>query len=173
MTTEHTTTIKQAVSTRIDYLREHPEKIPTREKAAVARVNAGLQCEVCVDGNAALTTDMPAVLGGGGTAPTPGWFMRAALASCDATTIAMRAACMGVMLESIEVTVESQSDARGILGMDDAMAGPAQFLTRIRIKAAHSDRARAHDVVDWALTHSPVADAMKRNVPNKVDLQID
>ena len=168
-----TKTIEQAVSTRIAYLREHPEKIRTREKAAIARVKTELQCEVSVDGNVALTTDMPAVLGGGGSAPTPGWFMRAALASCDATTIAMRAACLGVSLETIEVTVESESDARGILGVDDAKAGPRQFLTHIRIKAANGDRGRVQEIVDWALAHSPVADAMQRSVRNKVDLQVD
>ena len=173
MTTEHSTTIKQAVDTRISYLRDHPEKLRTREKAAIARVQAGLQCEVSIDGTPAISTDMPGVLGGAGSAPTPGWFMRAALASCDATTIAMRAACVGVKLESIEVNVESESDARGILGLDEASAGPAQLLTHIRIKAAGIDRAKVQEIVDWALAHSPVADAMQRNVPNRVDLQVE
>jgi len=77
------------------------------------------------------------------------------------------------MLKSIQVTVESESDARGILGMDDARAGPAQFLTRIRTKAADSDRGSVQEIIDWALRHSPVADAIQRSLPNQVELKVE
>jgi len=43
-------------------------------------------------------------LGGGGSAPSPGWLLRAALASCDATVIAIRAAQLGVTPTALEVT---------------------------------------------------------------------
>jgi uncharacterized OsmC-like protein len=42
-----------------------------------------------------LATDMPAELGGSGSAPTPGTLLRAALASWAATTVAMVAAEQG------------------------------------------------------------------------------
>src|SRR5947209_4993929 len=73
----------------------------------------------------AVTTDMPHSVGGGASAPTPAWLMRAALASCDATLVAMEAARDGVELTDLKVTVESESDFRGVLGVDDSVhAGP-------------------------------------------------
>jgi len=169
-----TTSIKRAIEFRIQILRERPEQARAREKAATAVIETGLRCQLRADGAAIATTDMPAVYGGAASAPTPGWYMRAALAACDATSIAMRAACLGVALEIIEVTVESESDPRGIVGLaGDAPAGPLQLVTHIRVKATGTDQTRVREVVDWALAHSPVADAMSRQVPNDVRLEID
>jgi OsmC-like protein len=64
---------------------------------------------------------MSRTVGGGATAPTPGWLLRAALASCDATAIAMDAARELVELTDLTVTVESESDFRGVLGVDDSV----------------------------------------------------
>jgi uncharacterized OsmC-like protein len=55
--------------------------------------------------------------------------MRAALASCTGTVIAMRAAKLGIELEKLDVSVESQSDNRGLLGLD---AGVSAALTGLR-----------------------------------------
>ena len=55
-------------------------------------------------------------VGGGASAPTPGWLLRSALAACDATLVAMEAARDGVDLTELEVNVESESDFRGVLG---------------------------------------------------------
>ncbi len=60
------------------------------------------------------------------SAPSPGWLLRAAEASCVATLITMRAAMLGIDLDTLEVTVDSVSDDRGLLGVDDTVpAGPA------------------------------------------------
>src|SRR5215472_7071597 len=59
-----------------------------------------------------ILTDMPAAVGGGGSAPTPGWLLRPAHPSCDATMIAMRAAEFTITLHRLEVTVGSPSDDR-------------------------------------------------------------
>ena len=70
-----------------------------------------------------MTTDMPTSVGGGNTAPSPGWQLRAAEASCVATLIAMRAAQVGVALAKVEVTVDLESNDWGILGIGDESAG--------------------------------------------------
>jgi len=57
-------------------------------------------------------------MSGAASAPNPGWFLRAALAACTTTAIAMRAARLGIKLEQLELTVESESDSRGLLGLD-------------------------------------------------------
>jgi uncharacterized OsmC-like protein len=97
--------------------------------------------------------------------------MRAALASCDATVIAMRAAQLGIALDRLEVTVESESDPRGLLGMDDAVvAGPVRMRARVVIAAAGVPAAELHEIVEWAERHSPVGDALRRAVPLEVEV---
>src|SRR5262249_58360458 len=96
-------------------------------------------------------------MGGNATGPSPGWFFRASLASCCATVIAMRAARLGVNLTTLEVTVESDGDHRGILGLDDRIsAGVVALRTTVPDGAANPNAAPLHDPVRWADGHSPV-----------------
>jgi uncharacterized OsmC-like protein len=105
---------------------------------------------------ARLLTDMPPAMGGAASAPNPGWLLRSALASCTATVIAMRAAKLGIALETLEVTVESESDNRGVLGLDDTIsAGLAAVRTRVRIGGNVNSEA-LREIVAWADAHSPV-----------------
>ncbi len=108
--------IRQSIEGVIKLYSEHPEKALSTDKAAVAVIQEGLRCKAEGPNGAVLVSDMPKGVGGGGAAPTPGWFLRAALANCDATVIAMRAAQLGVVLTRLEVTVDSDSDNRGLLG---------------------------------------------------------
>ena len=87
----------------------------------------------------------------------PAWFLRAGMASCAATVIAMRAAKLGIALTALEVTVESDSDLRGILGLDEKVsAGLNPMRTKVRISGdAEPPALRA--LVEWADAHSPVA----------------
>lgn len=112
-------------------------------------------------------------VGGDGSAPSPGWLMRAAHASCDATLIAMKAAEEGIALSRLEVVVDSESDDRGLLGMsDEVSAGPMSTHVRISVAASGVSEERLREIVAWAREHSPVDDAMARAVPVTVDVQI-
>jgi uncharacterized OsmC-like protein len=83
-----------------------------------------------------VVSDIPKLIGGGATAPTPGWLLRAALANCDATMIAMRAAQLGITLNALEVTVGSTSDDRGLLQIDDSIhPGPLKMWVHVKIGA--------------------------------------
>lgn len=55
---------------------------------------------------------MATSVGGTGSAPSPGWLLRAAVASCVTTLIAMRAATLDVALDSLAVTVDSESTSK-------------------------------------------------------------
>ena len=89
--------IRTAIETASGYLAEHPEAAAGTDAAATAVREEGLRFRV--EGpNGDLISDMSKTVGGGATAPTPGWLLRAALASCDATTVAMEAARDGVDL---------------------------------------------------------------------------
>jgi uncharacterized OsmC-like protein len=165
--------IRQCIEGVITYLAEHPAECRYTDKAATAVVEEGLRCRADGPGGATLVSDMPKAVGGGGSAPSPGWLLRAALANCDATVIAMRAAQLGVALTTLEVTVDSESDDRGLLGMDGTIsAGPLSMRTRVRIGAQGVAAKDLRDIVEWAEAHSPVGDALRRAVPSRTEVEI-
>jgi uncharacterized OsmC-like protein len=106
--------IQKSVKGVIQYYTEKPDKAISEDKPATARVEEGLRCRATGTDGAELVSDMPKGIGGAATAPTPGWLLRAALANCDATMIALRAAELGLTLTTLEVTVSSTSDDRGL-----------------------------------------------------------
>jgi len=170
--------IKQALEGAIDYLTTHPEEAKYTDSPATARLTEphGLRVEVTGPDGAAMSTDMPTSVGGTNTTASPGWYLRAAAASCVATLIAMRAALVGVTLTEVEVTVDSESNDWGILGIgDDAgqgvQAGP--FSTRIaaRVRATGSDEGTIREIVDWAVDHCPVTDAVRRAIPMTIEVE--
>jgi organic hydroperoxide reductase OsmC/OhrA len=92
--------------------------------------------------------------------------LRAAQASCLATLIAMRSAQEGLKPGRIEVTVDSQSDDRGILGIDDNVpAGPISSRASVHVELAELAADSMEKVVAWADRHCPVQDAVRRAVP--------
>jgi uncharacterized OsmC-like protein len=104
-------------------------------------------------------------VGGGATAPTPAWLLRAGLASCDATLVAMEAARDGIELTDLTVTVDSESDFRGILGVDDTIhPGPRAVRVRIQLAAANATEDQLREIVRRAESRSPVRDALERAI---------
>jgi uncharacterized OsmC-like protein len=163
--------IRDAIGSLVAYLGDHPEKWRHADPPATATIVEGLRCRASGPDGATIVTDMPRAVGGGNSAPRPGWYMRAALATCDATVIAMRAAQLGIALDRLEVTVASESDPRGLVGMDDAVdAGPLGVRVRVAIAAAGASAEELRAIVEWAERHSPVGDALRRAVPVEVEV---
>jgi uncharacterized OsmC-like protein len=156
--------IRSAIETACAHLTEHPEAAVSTDAAATAVHEEGLRFRV--EGpKGAVTTDMANSVGGGASAPTPAWLMRAALASCDATLIAMEAARDGVELTDLKVTVDSESDFRGVLGVDDSVhAGPRAVRVCIEVGAANATGDELRAIVQRAEARSPVRDAVVREV---------
>lgn len=156
--------IRNAIETMSDYLREHPDAAAGTDAAATAVREEGLRFRV--DGpNGQVTTDMSKSIGGGATAPSPGWLLRAALASCDATAVAMEAARDGVELTDLTVTVESESDFRGVLGVDGSIQpGPLAVRVRIQLAAANATEDQLREIAHRAESRSAVGDAVARAV---------
>lgn len=149
--------VSEAIAKLSKTLTDQPEKARTKNAAATASLQDGLQFLVTGPSGEKILTDMPAPMGGAASAPNPGWLLRAALASCNATVIAMRAARLGVKLETLEVTVDSDSDNRGLLGLDDRVtAGLLSLRTKVRIGAKDAAPAQLRELVAWAEAHSPV-----------------
>ena len=156
--------IRTAIETACAHLSEHPDKALSTDAAATAVREDGLRFRI--EGpSGALNTDMAASVGGGASAPTPAWLMRAALASCDATLIAMEAARDGIELTELKVTVDSDTDFRGILGVDDSVdAGPRSVRVCIDVAAAGASEDQLREIVQRAEARSPVRDAVVREV---------
>src|SRR3989442_13129694 len=113
--------IRDALREAITYNSEHPKEARYTDSKAIAVLDAGLGVTVTGPSGALIRTDMPESVGGGGSAPSPGWLLRAAQASCLATLIAMRAAQEGLKPGRIEVIADSEADDRGVLGMDGSV----------------------------------------------------
>ena len=156
--------IAEAINQAQAYLRDHPDEARYPDSNATAVMGDGLLCTVSGPSGASMQTDMPASVGGSALAAPPGWYMRAAAASCVATLMAMRAASLGKALSELSVTVGSESDDRGILGVDEAIpSGP--FSMNIAIAAEGIAGAELREIADWAVKHCPVTDAIARAVP--------
>jgi uncharacterized OsmC-like protein len=167
----HNDRIRDAFNSVVEHRKANPEKGAGPDPAATATMVEGLQCKVVSSTGGVLVTDMPKGLGGGGAAPTPAWFMRAAHAACDATVIAMHAAIEGVVLNKLEVTVESDSDLRGFLGMDPNIpGGPIRTRVRVLIGADGVAPERLRAIVEKARAISPVDDALRRAIPVSVEI---
>jgi uncharacterized OsmC-like protein len=147
--------IAGAIANARDYLKAHPTEARYRDSPATASIEDGLRVRVSGAGGASMVTDMVTGVGGGNAAPSPGWIFRAAYASCVATLIAMRAAEHGFPVDGLEVTVDSESDDRGILGIDeDTPSGP------LSVRVAR------------AVARCPVHDAVIRAIPVEVEIHV-
>lgn len=165
--------IRAAIAAASRYLTEHPTEARYTDQSATVVLENGLRVRAEYPGGA-IATDMPASVGGGGSAPSPGWLWRASLAACEATLIKMRAASLGIAVERLEVTVDSESDDRGILGLDDSVpAGPLSGRVHVRITAPIASAAQVREVVEWADRHCPVADGFRRQVPLALEIAIE
>ena len=149
--------IREAITKLGKVLGQDPKKGRSRNPSATARIAGGLVCDVTGPKGESLKTDMPAAVGGGATAPSPGWLLRASLAACEATVIAMRAAQLGVTLKTLEVTVDTASDVRGMIGVGDKVS-PAldEFRTIVKIGADGVAPKKLREIVEWSGEHSPI-----------------
>jgi uncharacterized OsmC-like protein len=164
--------IRQAIENLGAVFGADPAKARAKNAPAVARLANGLQCEVSGPYGERLTTDMPPAMGGAASGPNPGWLFRGSLAACTATVIAMRAAKLGVALKTLEVTVDSESDNRGILGLDDKVsAGLGGLRTRVKI-AGDATPDTLREIVAWGNAHSPIACTVRDAPGSSVEVEI-
>jgi uncharacterized OsmC-like protein len=169
--------ISQALQRVRSAFQRRPERAVHDDTAATARWQSGSRMAIADANGVKVLTDMPPEMGGTGDQVTPGWLMRAGLASCAATSIVLMLATEGVELESLEVHVDSVSDTRGLLCMDDAAgqpvnAGPLHMQMRVRIAAPGVAPDRLRMLVERALQGSPVPSALRQVTPLGMQLDI-
>jgi uncharacterized OsmC-like protein len=145
---------------------------------ATARWNGGTRVTASHENGTQVSTDMPTEVGGEGTSVTPGWYMRAGLASCLTTTIAMQAAVAGIELSVLEVTATSRSDFRGLLGMTDSegrrvSAGSQDVQLHVRIAAKDGTTAEhLRALVARSQGYAPISTAVKNETPIELSIEV-
>jgi len=170
MSVEH---IQNSVNDVIAYLTDNPKDALSTSRPVTAMMEEDLRCRVTGDNDESVVTDMPKAVGGGGAAPSPGWLARAALASCDTTRIALRAAELGITLDTLVVTMDSVDDDRGLFGIDESVrAGSLSLRTRVTIGAEGESEQTLREIVNYAVVHSPVADLCRSATPSELEIRI-
>jgi uncharacterized OsmC-like protein len=127
------------------------------------RIRSGLTADI-EDGPWKMVADEGADLGGAGVGPDPGVFTRAGLGSCLAIGYVMWASVLGVPLDSVEVTVEADYDARGGFAVDDSLPpgwAAVRYTANISSPAPES---KVRELVDYADRHSSVLDIIRREI---------
>lgn len=138
------------------------------------RIRDGLTCEI-EDGGWRLVADEGKGDGGNGEGPDPGVFGRAALGSCLAIGYMMQAALDGVPITSLEVDVEADYDAAGMVGIDDATPpgwSAMRYTVTVESPAPEADVLRVieqgdrHSSLLWAFSQPiPVSRTVKISAP--------
>jgi len=164
--------IGKAVAGVEAWLQSQQDPGPRADVPATATIADGLRCRIEAPDGSAIYTDMPENVGGSATANSPGWHLRAALASCDATLLAMRAARLGLQLDSIEVRVEASSDGRGMFLDDGISAGSGDMCLHFRIGAGNASAAQIEALVHWVEQHSPVGTDILQAVRLRSEVEI-
>lgn len=166
-----TDAIRTAIEGASEYLRAHPDEAAYTDSLATARLESGLRVAVSGPAGESLVTDMPGAVGGAGSASSPGWYLRAAVAACALSLAAMRAAQVGLAGFRCEVDVDSESNDFGILGLDASTpAGPLSMRIAFRMSADGVGLEKLEEVATWAVDHCPVSDAVKRGVPVHIEV---
>ena len=151
---------------------ERPSSARKPNTSATAEWRSGLQCEVSGPSGERVVTDMPLPMGGESAGPNPGWLLRASMASCTATAIAMRAAQLGIELRSLQVGVHSESDARGLVGIDGFSTALSSMRMSIKIAADNVSENQLRELAAAAEATSPVSCTMRERPDVAVEIVI-
>lgn len=162
-------TIKQALERAANLLSLRPAK-GQRTYTSTATVTNGLSCRID-EGSQTLIADLPPSMGGENEGPSPSMLLRAALTSCTAIGVKMWAARRDVPVEQVEVSLETDVDARGQFGVcDDITPGFEAIRLSIRVSSS-APRETIEEIVETALRYSPLTDVFAR--PQRVETDLD
>jgi uncharacterized OsmC-like protein len=153
--------IRSAVARVSAALAKRPE-LGRSTARSVARIKDGLTCEV-KEGDWTFVADMPVNAGGNGAGPTPGVFGRAALGSCLAIGYMMKAATMGIPINSLEVEVQADFDDGVLFGVAAPDVPPGYLQVRYVVTVdSEATEELILSMLDDADRHSPYLDIFSR-----------
>ena len=102
---------------------------------ANATITDGLTCTF-TQGEHSAVMDMPEIMGGDDTGPTPGFYARAGIAGCVSMGIKQTAVMAGAIFDSVAVDIETDFNDGAMMGIGaGTSAAPLETRLAIRIKA--------------------------------------
>ena len=116
--------------------------------------------------------DVPKSMGGENTGPTPSTILRTALTSCVAIGIKMWAARRGVPIDRIEVSAETDVDARGQLGVCDAVTPGFEGIRMLIAMDSQAPQADLEEIVAVSLKYSPLIEVLDKPQPIETTLVV-
>lgn len=116
-----------------------------------------------------LEADEPPVLLGGNEGPNAGEYLLHALAACLTGTIVYHAAARGIVLESLECTIEGDVDVQGFLGLDETVRPGFQQIRATFKAAGDFDDDQLAELARLA-SYSPVRDTVSNPVSVAVEV---
>ncbi|MFH5833050.1 OsmC family protein [Halalkalibaculum sp. DA3122] len=155
-------TIKEAFERNQKAVKLRPSKA---RSSVVTRVRLfdGTTCEV-EHKHWKFKVDIGKTEGGNDAGPGPGILERGALGSCLAIGYSQRAAVLEIPIDKIEVDVESELDARGMLYIDDRPPGFRSLRYKVYIESPAPEE-EIMQLIEDTDRHSPVLDDFKRALP--------
>jgi uncharacterized OsmC-like protein len=133
-----------------------------------------------VDGHARISAgafgwdaDLPVVIGGGNTAPSPTAYLLGALAGCGVAFLRdILAPQFGVELEDVSAIASARSDLRGLLGIDDAAPELTDLALDLRVISS-SDPARVEAMYAAWRERCPIYLALVRPAPIALTTRVE
>jgi uncharacterized OsmC-like protein len=143
-------------------------QIRLRVRSSQADLSDPLHCAALPESTPDITWRSGAhpAVGGSGDVPCSGDLLLGALAACQETTIRMVAANMGIELESLEVEIEADWDARGTLAMGDFPIGLTAIRSTTRVTVPQDVKGeRADRLLRSAEKYCVVLNTLRNGVP--------
>lgn len=118
------------------------------------------------------SADHPKILCGEDNAPAPVEWVLHALAACLTAGIANISAARGVILHSVECSVEGDIDLQGILGLSDKVRNGFQAIRVNYLVKGDAPEEKLRQIVDQARARSAVFDILTGHVPVTIEVDV-
>ena len=146
------TDIREKQDRMINVFRKRPDAARSTIRAG-AVVGDGLRCDF-TQGDTTAVMDMPDIMGGANSGPTPGFFARAGICGCVSIGIKQTAIGEGLDFRKIEVDLEMDFDDGAAFGLGSNSAAPLETRLVISIDTDEPDDI-VQDLVDRLLERDP------------------
>ena len=161
--------IRDAQSRIIDILKKKP-KMALSTLSGTAVIQDGLTCTF-TQGEVSAMMDMPEIMGGDATAPTPGFYARAGIAGCISIGIKQTAVMAGVVFDKVEVEIETDFDDGAAMGLSETSAAPTETRLIIHVTSDLS-KPEVSTLIDKALEMDPWFLALRDAQSVKFNLEV-
>lgn len=131
--------------------------------------DGGFASKSRVRGFAPTSSDEPAALGGGDTAPNPVEQLLGALGNCLAVGYAANASAAGIELRDLQIELQGDVDLHVFLGLSEGHAGFSSISASVRIDSS-AGREEIDHLHARVLDSSPVGHTLKQAVPVNITL---